>query len=510
MECVALELLEELARKFQPESSRPAPPVSSAPDFFGAVNTEALARLSQWVPVLFPSARPYRNGYRVTSQNLERDLEEDLGIQPDGIKDFGIQDQGDPHGGRRSPITLVMEWGQASDALQAALWLCRTMGLAPEALGWKARGSAPQDFRPPIESYEQDFILEREITPAPAAKEKAPSKPTGKEFIPLAEFIAGPSAHSYLIKRVLPARGIGQVFGSSNVGKSFLLIDIAMHVAAGLPWRGFRTKKAPVLYIAAEGLAGLAGRMKAWTQRYGSVPEMFFVRPFPVGLTLKGAAAAMAGRLSELPYLPLLIVLDTLAANFGPGSENDAEDMALALASLRDLGGDWLTMCVHHSGHADKTRSRGHSSLFAALDIEFCVTRDDPLGPIKVVHSKCRDMDQMDPLFFNLEPESLPWCDEDGDPISSAVLVPCDAVEEPAIDPVAPLGGKQLAALDLLRSLYDQQQRNLGDAGTARVFLNHWYAAMDFETDRGHRSRIKKVLETRGFIRCENSFVYLC
>jgi len=353
----------------------------------------------------------------------------------------------------------------------------------------------------------------RKATPEPAANEEpAAVRPASAEFIALADFIATPPVSTYLIKRVLPAQGLGQVFGSSNVGKSFLLIDMACHIAAGMDWRGFKTKPCTVLYIAAEGLSGLAGRMKAWTQRHGVLPDRLFIRPFPVGLTIAGAAAALAERLKGLPELPRLIILDTMAANFGPGNENDAKDMGIALDALRTLGGQWLILCAHHSGHGDKTRSRGHSSLYAALDIELQVNRPDPLGPIEVTHTKCRDMDRMEPLFFNLEREILPWADEDGEPVNSAVLVPAaqaELVEEGGREPMAPLGGKQAQALQLLKDIYATRSANVGPDGVARVLLRDWYEAMDFEPHRGHRSRIKGDLERRGLIKQVNHYVYL-
>jgi len=369
---------------------------------------------------------------------------------------------------------------------------------------------AAQGYGEPIRKTETDQVV---FGKASAAKPATPEvvESASNEFISLADFIATPPASTYLIKRVLPARGLGQVFGSSNVGKSFLLIDMACHIAAGMDWRGYKTKPCTVLYIAAEGLAGLAGRMKAWTQRHGVLPDRLFIRPFPVGLTSEGAAAALAGRIANLPELPRLIILDTLAANFGPGNENDAQDMALALDGLRALGGQWLVLCAHHSGHADKTRSRGHSSLYAALDVELQVSRDDPLGPIEVKHTKCRDMDRMDPLYFNLEAESLPWADEDGEPVNSAVLVPAarpDAYEEGGRES-APLGGKQALALQLLKDMYSTHAANT-PGGVARVLMRDWYEAMDFEPDRSNRSKIRSALERRKFIRQENSYVYIC
>jgi len=81
------------------------------------------------VPVLFPQARTYHDGYRIASADVGRDLEEDISILPHGAKDFG-EERG------VSPIDLVKEWGSAADAKDAALWLCERMGVDPATLGW--------------------------------------------------------------------------------------------------------------------------------------------------------------------------------------------------------------------------------------------------------------------------------------------------------------------------------------------------------------------------------------
>lgn len=252
------------------------------------------------------------------------------------------------------------------------------------------------------------------------------------EFHGSKDVVAHPVDQTYLIKRVLPEKGIVQIFGSPSVGKSFLAIDIACHVALGRPWCGFKTKQVPVLYIAAEGQGGITLRLKAWCQRHGIIPEndLLKLKLDPVGLTVPGAATALANRIKALPKPPRLIILDTLAANFGPGDENTTRDMNMAMNALKELAGDGLVMCIHHSGHLDKTRGRGSSVALATFDVDLMVTRDDPHGPIKLEHKKGREIEPMDPLYFGLERQILPETDEDGDPLNSAVIVPADGYVE--------------------------------------------------------------------------------
>ena len=113
---------------------------------FRDINHAAMANLSAWVPHLFPAAKPYKNGYRVSSKALGRKLQEDLSILPIGIMDWGVYDQGDPRGGKRTPIDLVMEWGH-KDLHAAAAWLAERLGIeAPtKAKPDSGKGEQKQD-----------------------------------------------------------------------------------------------------------------------------------------------------------------------------------------------------------------------------------------------------------------------------------------------------------------------------------------------------------------------------
>ena len=128
----------EAARNKARVSAKPAPapvstpaaqPDASAADDFRRVNDAAMQALQVWVPSLFPQAIPKGQGYRVTSKSLNRDLQEDLSVMPEGIVDFGVADMGDAKQGRRTPIDLVMEWLPAPKAKDALHWLAQRIGI---------------------------------------------------------------------------------------------------------------------------------------------------------------------------------------------------------------------------------------------------------------------------------------------------------------------------------------------------------------------------------------------
>ena len=111
--------------------AQPAGGASSGKDDFRRVNDAAMAAFHSWVPALFGGRETVRgSGYRVSSKDLGRDLQEDLSIAPEGIVDFGVQDMGDPKNGARTPIDLVMEWSTGANTPVLALkWLAATIGV---------------------------------------------------------------------------------------------------------------------------------------------------------------------------------------------------------------------------------------------------------------------------------------------------------------------------------------------------------------------------------------------
>ncbi len=46
-----------------------------------------------------------------------------------------------------------------------------------------------------------------------------------------------------LVKGLLDQGALSVLYGPSNVGKTFVALDLALHVATGLPWSGMGTAK---------------------------------------------------------------------------------------------------------------------------------------------------------------------------------------------------------------------------------------------------------------------------
>ena len=277
---------------------------------------------------------------------------------------------------------------------------------------------------------------------------------------------------NYMVKGWLDRNCLSMLYGPSNAGKTFVALDIAMHIAAGKPWRGLRVNGGPVLYIAAEGGAGIRNRLAAIKC---DRPELA-AAPFtllPVGLDLHGQGDAMAVCEIMPDADPALVVIDTLARSMGAGDENTAKDAAMFVRNcdlIREVTGAHV-MVIHHTGKDEDRGARGSSALKAAVDNEIQVTSE-----WEIISRKQRDQEPSEPLHFKLRSVVL-GSDEDGDPVTSAVI----DVAEPPKPERKPLKGKNEVAMqalyDALRDHGETRTGNLYPTSRKVVSVDHWREA---------------------------------
>ena len=203
------------------------------------------------------------------------------------------------------------------------------------------------------------------------------------ELLPIGEMLKNMQEPEWLIYNVLQKETVVAMFGSPKSGKSFIAVDMASSIALGEEWHGQRTEKHPVVYLAGEGVLNISKRVWA----YGGIHERD-VTEMPLLMSSRGARLLddkdhqlLKDTIYEAEdnYGDIgLIVIDTLARNFG-GGENNTEDMNAFIERVDDLKDTFKStiLIIHHSGHSTNTRARGSSVLPAAVDGEFKVNRTD-------------------------------------------------------------------------------------------------------------------------------------
>jgi hypothetical protein len=260
-----------------------------------------------------------------------------------------------------------------------------------------------------------------------------------------------------------------------------------LSIAAGLDeWQGHPIKKqGAVYYIAGEGRGSLSKRIKLWTQYHNidldTIP--FYVSNNAAQFLDDQEAVRIA--VDELfkttGQFPVLIIVDTLARNFGNGDENDTKDMSKYVAILTSIIHQYKcsTYTIHHSGLSNTERARGAVALKAAADWEYRFEKKKHLR--KMVCTKSKDYDEPAEIFFQPEEfEITGWLDEDNIPLKSVVLIKTDATAD---DEEIPLKGQKKKAYDALILSIIENRR-------PAVSFDMWMACLpaDFSTSSKQES----------------------
>lgn len=248
----------------------------------------------------------------------------------------------------------------------------------------------------------------------------------------------------YLVKGVLQRRTYAELFGAPGEGKTFVALDMAYHIAAGLPWMGHKVHAGTVLYLAYEGTGGLVKRAQALRQKYGAADVPLYVANAAYNLRERPGRQALGCTLADLPAKPVLIVIDTFARALMGGDENSAQDVGAfnsGVAALIENTGACV-MIIHHSGKNKSAGARGSSALLGAIDTELEVDSG------QVWAKKQRDIELTDPIAFKLVPLVV-GLDEDGDDLTSCVVEAGTAVSS-AQNPSGRLSGNAKRGFDKL------------------------------------------------------------
>jgi hypothetical protein len=292
-----------------------------------------------------------------------------------------------------------------------------------------------------------------------------------------------------LIKGLLDEGALSVLYGESNVGKTFVAMDLAFHVATGMSWAERRTAQLGVVYVAAEGGQGARRRARALQQRfqgqYAGDPRFQFHLS---GVNLRSAEADLVPLIETVRACEGvgLIVVDTLSRALAGGDENASTDMGALVKHIDHLRLQTKAhvMLVHHSGKERARGARGHSLLRAATDTEIEIADNE----INV--TKQRDLDGNFRRAFVLDRVEL-GRDNDGDPITSCVVRLVSHTEKPAGEPT----DAEVEILSVLSSLHEKEASANGFKESAIVgAYAATYAPLSKEA---LRSRLRTMLKKR-------------
>lgn len=249
---------------------------------------------------------------------------------------------------------------------------------------------------------------------------------SSRSYVRDSEVVANYRPIRWLVKRLIPLNSVGAIYGLPNVGKSFVVFDLANHARRGRDWFGRKVKGGDVLYIYAEGAEGIAGRAKAWADSndasggnialMNGVPNLFSDKKAPEKII---AAARECAAESGQPVR--LIIVDTLAAATTGADGSSDRDMGLVCDRLRKVANELgcAVLVVHHSGKDVSKGMRGSSATLGAFD--FTLLAEEAKGASTLSVEKMRDARKGQTIKFKLV-EVVIGVDEDGEDVTSCVV----------------------------------------------------------------------------------------
>lgn len=258
-------------------------------------------------------------------------------------------------------------------------------------------------------------------------------------------------APTEIVEGVAWAGCVTVLVAESSAGKTFVALDLAAAVSAGLSWHGRAVSQGSVLHVGYEGDA-IGLRLRAiHVHRKAALTHVYRVRanaPLSPIVTRDGETASMGevdvrtalkvtrDKLSadELPPL-VLIVFDTVRASMS-GSEDSSESVSAYLRVIRRLlesAPGAAALLVHHAGWQDgdtqKKRERGSSAFRGNVDATLYLEAGEyqpetESAPLTLHTHKVRDGEKPPELRMIRQRVTFDETDPHGKPITSCVIDP--------------------------------------------------------------------------------------
>lgn len=256
--------------------------------------------------------------------------------------------------------------------------------------------------------------------------------PVDRWLIPADDFSAKPAPISWLVKGWLQTNALIMVHGPSGGGKTFAVMDWCLRIASGMDdWCGHKVRPGAVVYLAGEGHHGLRGRIAAWRHHHQVGHLEMWLSKDGCDINTPAGYLKVVEQIRALPIKPKVIAIDTLH-RFLSGDENSAQDTKTMLdacnALMREF--DCSVILVHHTGVSEEAqhRARGSSAWRGALDIEISIVPGKENTPMQIIQRKSKDAELAITINVTLQQVVIPgWIDEDGQPVTSAIIVQAQA-----------------------------------------------------------------------------------
>jgi len=181
----------------------------------------------------------------------------------------------------------------------------------------------------------------------------------------------------WVIDGIIPYDSVAVIYGAPGSGKSFIALDMALHIANNKKWHNLNCNKSGiVVYILGEGLNGFPERIKTW-HNYHNVPN---TSPFYI-IPLNGVSyykeenmiflIRKLDKIRQITSFPIsMIIIDTISKAAIGLEENSSADMSIFLSGYEKLRIEFgsTLLFLHHCGKNVYNGMRGSSALLGNVD----------------------------------------------------------------------------------------------------------------------------------------------
>jgi putative DNA primase/helicase len=312
-----------------------------------------------------------------------------------------------------------------------------------------------------------------------------------------------------LVQGLLTVGSSSVVYGDSNSGKTFFVVDLCCAIARGVEWMGRKTEPGLVIYLASEAPASIKTRIQAYQMHHGCTVPNFAIVQVPVNFYERNADVTNIIKLVQYAEATFgqkarIIVGDTLARISAGANENSGEDMGPVMArfdALSKASGAHV-MVIHHNGKDAAKGARGWSGIRAHIDTE--IELSDENGLRKASITKQRELPgKGNEIVFKLQVVPIgktKW----GDDATTCVVVQDEETQHQSELNVE----RETEAVFKARKLFEDAILNVGRLVNGVPFVsadawNEFTKTLNYPSETSRRqalARAKKNLLQAGYI----------
>jgi hypothetical protein len=225
----------------------------------------------------------------------------------------------------------------------------------------------------------------------------------------MSELLNRPEKKWY-VNQLFGAGDLGEIFGASGCGKTFVTIDLILSLCTGRKWAKSFDVNEPleVAYCAGEGLSGLPARFRSALDNYKikDLPNFSFFDEMPqfFGESWNNSLQRFVDHCKNIDYRPQVLIIDTFHTATQECDENSTKEAGVVLKACRSAMSQ-LGCCVIFIHHTNKAGGdRGSTALRAAMDFMLKVECPSAVGRShRISCDKLKDGEQWSEKLFDLQ-----------------------------------------------------------------------------------------------------------